>query len=188
MKSPPVIHDLDPRTQEPRVPKRVSTRGRLGTMGPEATRAADPQAECNVAHPPINPQDIQTLMSQTGQYLMDIGHIMRRAPEIPMNDIEHDAIIQAVNVVTEHLQTAREQLVAMNVVLAMNLEESKDTEHNLRSPEVPEVPKDTIGGVKGGSERGSVPSSKYDLLGAAMVNEAPKPAVTAGSEGEENGP
>ena len=138
---------------------------------------------------PITPQDIKTLMTQTGQYLMDVGYIMRRVPDEPMDNDEHCSIIQAVNVVTEHLTTVRERMMNMILVLVMDFELPKD-QTVLEDPKDPKSPKDPkdYNVIKGSSplasEGGPVLSSKYSLLGA----DPHKPAVTAVSQGDENGP
>ncbi len=135
---------------------------------------------------PIGPKDIQSLVSMTGQYLMNVGSIMRRAPNTLIDNDELVNVAHALQVVIGHMTTVRERLVALSLVMAMGSEDPEDPEgsedptvleapvdsEGPKEPEVPEgpeVPKDTIGESKGGMEGGPGPGSKSPVLGAEIA-------------------
>lgn len=214
----PAGHLIPTDPTDPRAPMPTNRMGRLGTMGLEATKAADARPEDpddevttdpTSAEGPWGPEDpqgpsaytpqaVQTLMAQTGQYLMDVGYIMRRVPDVPMDQVEKMAIARAMDVVLQHLMIVRERLVAMRLVLDLAAQGYKgsedsgsptspvglegpvdyeDTEspeyfedpEDLDDPEDYEVPDEYTKGCTEGAP------SKSDLLGA----EAPESAVTA---------
>ncbi len=90
----------------------------------------------------IGPKDIQSLVAQTGQYLMDVGYIMRRAPDTFMDNVELDAVAHALQVVIGHMTTVRERLVALGLVGAMDSEGSGGPE-DPGDPGDPEDPEDS---------------------------------------------
>ncbi len=115
-------------------------------------------------------QTSQDLLTSTGQYLMDLGYIMRRAPQEPMDIQEYQKIAEAINVVIVNLMTVRNALSSRssedsesseNVALKhSDSEDSKD----LKGPKVSKGSKVHYKGSTSSLE--GDPSRKSDLLGA----------------------
>ncbi len=106
----------------------------------------------------------QALLTRAGQYLMDLGYIMRRAPQEPMDIQEYQKIAEAINVVIVNLMTVRNALSSESSRSFENGELKHSDFEDSKDSEVHKVPKGSKVHYKGSTSH--LAPSKWDHLGA----------------------